>query len=461
MSDVFDKRALELGAEIASGALDPVDLAEAYLARIEEQDPEHRVYVRLVPERTRVEALAASERAKAGTRRSVLDGVPVAWKDNVETAGGVTAAGSALLKDNVPSRDAPVLARATRQGLVFLGKTNLTEFAFSGLGINPVTGTPANPFDSETARTPGGSSSGTAVAIARKLAPIGIGTDTGGSVRIPAAWNGLVGLKTTAGLIPTDHVIPLSISLDTVGPLARTVADAAAMFSVLTGHPPPDLTGVTLERTVFYAPETVVVEGAEPSVRAVFENTLDTLAAHGARIERGPLPEIAQTFEAGRTYGPSLVSEARATWEDTLERDPKSVFAFVYNRFHDADRRSAFDVQRFDQTIAALSERVRTFMTRYDALLMPTVAMRPPAIAPLEQDEDAYRAANIGALTNTTWINFLGLCALTVPAGFTQADADAPALPCGVMLAGQPFAEGRLLRLGAAIEQALAASRQP
>ncbi|MEE8202443.1 MAG: amidase, partial [Alphaproteobacteria bacterium] len=231
--DWHEMSALALGAGIDAGRIDPVALTEHFLERIAAADGEHAIYLRTTPERALTEARAARGRAKAGLRRGPLDGVPISWKDLFDSAGVATTAATPLLADRVPDADAAVLARATRAGLVCLGKTNLTEFAFSGLAINPHYGTPANPFDARTPRVPGGSSSGAAVSVARGLAAAGIGSDTGGSVRIPAAWNGLVGLKTTAGLLPLDGVVPLAPSLDTVGPLTRDVADANAVFAVL------------------------------------------------------------------------------------------------------------------------------------------------------------------------------------------------------------------------------------
>jgi len=238
--------ALALGRAIAARSIDPVELAEHFLARIAELDPEHAIYLRTTPERALGEAAAARRRAREGSRLGLLDGVPLSWKDLFDTAGVTTSGGTPLLADRVPRRDATVVQRATRAGMVCLGKTNLPDLAYSGIGINPHFGTPVNPFDGETRRAPGGSSAGAAVSVARGLAPAAIGTDTGGSVRIPAAWNGLVGLKTTAGVLPITGVIPLSPTLDTVGPLTRDVADAGAVFAVLGARRAADLEGADL-----------------------------------------------------------------------------------------------------------------------------------------------------------------------------------------------------------------------
>ena len=197
--------------------------------------------------------------------------MPISWKDLYDSAGDVTSHGTPALADRVATGDAKVLARATRAGLVCLGKTNQTEFAFSILGLNPKMGTPPNPFDEAVARIPGGSSSGAAVSVSRGLAAAAIGSDTGGSVRVPAAWNGLVGLKTSFGLLPLEGVLGLSTSMDTVGPLTRDVADAAALFAILDGRfgagnrPAPDLAGSALSRARFALPTTLVWDSSIPA----------------------------------------------------------------------------------------------------------------------------------------------------------------------------------------------------
>ena len=246
--------ALALGAGIEGGAIDPRALTEYFLERIEEVDGDHAIYLRITAARARAEAEAAHRRAQTGLGQSPLDGVPISWKDLYDSAGDVTSHGTPALADRVATGDAKVLARATRAGLVCLGKTNQTEFAFSILGLNPKMGTPPNPFDEAVARIPGGSSSGAAVSVSRGLAAAAIGSDTGGSVRVPAAWNGLVGLKTSFGLLPLEGVLGLSTSMDTVGPLTRDVADSAALFAVLDGRfgagnrSAPDLAGSALSR---------------------------------------------------------------------------------------------------------------------------------------------------------------------------------------------------------------------
>ena len=223
--DIRTATAAAIGQAIEGGAADPVELAEAFLDAIAAHPFRDRIYVRLTPDRARAEALAARDRAKAGLRRGPLDGVPLSWKDLFDTAGVGTEAGTALLAGRRPGRDAAVLAQATLRGTVCLGKTHMTELAFSGLGLNPRTATPPNALDPDLA--PGGSSSGAAVSVALGLAAAAVGTDTGGSVRVPAAWNGLVGFKPTHGALPEKGVVPLARRFDIAGPIARSVEDSS------------------------------------------------------------------------------------------------------------------------------------------------------------------------------------------------------------------------------------------
>ena len=247
MADWQDKSAGDLGRGIGAGDIDPVALAEFFLERAAASAD---IYARLTSGRARSEAMAARDRARTGTRHGPLDGVPLSWKDLFDTAGIATEAGSALLEGRVPDADAEVLSTASQGGLVCLGKTHMSELAFSGLGVNPVTATPPNRHDPGLA--PGGSSSGAAASVAFGLAPAGIGSDTGGSVRLPAAWNDLVGLKTTSGRLSLAGVVPLAAKFDTIGPLTRTVEDAALVLAALEGRKPLDLAGASLKGARFW-----------------------------------------------------------------------------------------------------------------------------------------------------------------------------------------------------------------
>ncbi len=443
--------ALELGAGIGDGTIDPVALAEHFLDRIAKHDREHSIYLTITRDRALDEARAARARACAGCRLGPLDGVPISWKDLYDTAGVATTAATPLLADRVPAADAAVLARATRAGLVCLGKTNLTEFAFSGLGINPHYGTPANPFDRAVARAPGGSSSGAAVSVSRGLAVAAIGSDTGGSVRVPAAWNGLVGLKTTFGLLPMDGVIPLAASLDTVGPLTRDVADANALFAVLAARKPADLAGASLRGARLLVATDVVWDGAEPGVEAAAKAAIERLAAAGVGIAWQDVPEFAEARELMRRHGAVVNAEGYAQWGALIEANPDKVYRNVRERFLEGANTLAADLETLRHGLARLAARLHARLAGAAALVAPTVPISPPSIAGLVADEAAYREANLRSLRNTSLGNVLDLCAITLPCG-----DDGDGLPVGLMLMTRPKREAALLRLASAVERALA-----
>lgn len=443
--------ALELGRLFETGALTPTDATEFYLARAREFDPDHRIYMRLTESRARAEAAAATERARRGMRLHPLDGVPLSWKDLFDSAGTVTAAGSLSLKTRVPLADADVLARATRAGSVCLGKTAMTEFAFSGLGINPKCGTPANPFDEAQERAPGGSSAGAAVALARGLCAGSIGTDTGGSVRIPSAWNGLVGLKTTTGRVSLRGTVPLSPSFDTVGPLARNVADAAALFSLLTGDKQADLTGATLNGTSFLLAGGLGWSDLDTGIAEAVDGALRKILHRGARIIEHPLPELDAIGALAWGGGASrLVAEAYQLWSDTLNLHKNEIYPPVYDRVMAGAAITAYDLLEADTKRRHIAQAYLKATAGIDAVLMPTVAISPPVIAKIENGGPDYFQANYMALRNTTLTNQLGLCAITLPVGH-----DALGLPVGLMLQGLPHTEEKLLRIASAIEKAL------
>ena len=443
--------ALELGAGIGAGAIDPVELAEHFLGRIVELDPEHKIYLRTTSERARVEALAARERLRSDSRRGPLDGVPLSWKDLFDSAGVITSMGSPLLAERVPERDAEVLARATRAGTVCLGKTNLVEFALGALGINPSFGTPENPFDEATPRCPGGSSAGGAVSVARGLAPAAIGSDSGGSVRVPASWNGLVGLKTTVGLVPVDGVLPLAPSLDSVGPLTRDVADANAVLAILLDRDATDLEGAALAGSRFLVATTIVEDNVAGAVATVFESALERLGRAGANLARGPVPEFAEIEAIMRTPNNIMACEAAQTWGSLVATAPERVFRPIAERMLAGKDHSAAELEANRRRIEALRASYLERTADFAAVIAPTVLIPPPPIADIADGGEAYGKANFDAILTARLGNQLDLCALSLPCG-----TDQDGLPVGLMLMMAPLAEAMLLRTGAAVEAALA-----
>jgi aspartyl-tRNA(Asn)/glutamyl-tRNA(Gln) amidotransferase subunit A len=436
--------AADLGRGIGAGRIDPRALAEAFLAAIATHPETPRIYARTTPDRARAGAAAASERARAGNRLGPLDGVPISWKDNYDIAGEVTGAGSKLLAGNVAVRDAAAFAAATAQGLVCLGKTHMSELAFSGLGINPVTATPPNAI--EPHRAPGGSSSGAAVSTALGLAAAGIGSDTGGSVRIPAAWNGLAGLKTTAGRISTEGVVPLSTTLDTVGPLCRTVEDCGLLYAAMAGLPmtapdPAPLAGARL-----LVPGTVVLDGCDPEVAAGFEAAVAALVTAGVKITRMAVPEIAECFDVAARISNIVGPEAWRIWGDTIEANPGVMYGRIEARFRTGMGGSAEQDRAALAELARLSRAVQARMVEHGPIAMPTTAILPPPVDRLLANEAYFTERNLTGLRNTRLGNLLTLSALTVPTA-------APMV--GLMLMAGPGRENLLLALGRAAEPVL------
>jgi aspartyl-tRNA(Asn)/glutamyl-tRNA(Gln) amidotransferase subunit A len=447
MDDWLWQSACDLGRGIGKGEIDPVALTEAYLDECRAHEHRDRIYTVLTPDRALSEARAAAERARNGVRRGLLDGVPISWKDLFDSAGIATEAGSLLLEGRVPGADAEVLARATRAGLVCLGKTHMSELAFAGLGLNPAyRGTPEGatpPNVNDPACVPGGSSSGAAASVAFGLAAAGIGSDTGGSVRVPSAWNDLVGLKTTSGRLSLEGVVPLAESFDTVGPLCRSVEDCAHLLAVMEGGTAPDLSGASLEGRRFLVLEPYVSDAA-PAQASGFASGVERLAKAGARIDTGTVGPIAEAMALSPVL---FAAEAYGTWSETIEAAPDKMFDRVRDRFRGGADFSGPDYVAAWRRLRELRRAWAAETAAYDAVLLPTTANAPPDIARLMADPDHYVAENLLCLRNTRVGNLMGLCGLSLPTGVPSA---------GLMMLAPPMAEERLLRLGAAAEAALA-----
>lgn len=431
----------ELGRGIGAGEIDPLALTECYLAAIDGHEQRDRIYARVTHGRARAEAKAASERAKLGLRRSPLDGVPVSWKDLFDSAGVATEAGSALLEGRVPEADARVLAVATSLGTVCLGKTHMSELAFSGIGLNPVTATPPNVNDPRA--VPGGSSSGAAASVAFGLAPIGIGSDTGGSVRIPSAWNDLVGLKTTPGRLSLDGVVPLAKSFDTIGPLCRSVEDCALALAVLENGRAPDLRGASVEEARLGVLQGHVMDDLRPEPKEGFERACRALEAAGAVLEPFEMAEVA---EANASSGILFTSEAYGLWKDVIEAAPEKMFPEILERFRGGKAHAAADFVAAWERLHAIRALWQARTAGFDAVILPTAPILPPEAERMLSDHDYYVRENLLALRNTRVGNLMGLCGLTLPTGVPSA---------GLMILGAPGTEEALLRLGKGAETAL------
>lgn len=433
--------AAELGAEIEAGRINPVSLCEMQLDAIDSHPLRDRIYARVMPNRSRAEAMAAAARAKAGLRRGPLDGVPISWKDNVDTAGRATEAGSALLAGRLPPRDAEVLRMATLAGTVCLGKTHMSELAFSGLGLNPVTATP--PCINDERAVSGGSSSGAAASVAFGLAPAAIGSDTGGSVRIPAAWNDLTGLKVTHGRLPLTGIVPLCEAFDAVGPIAHRVEDCALLLAAMEGTPAPDLRGTSLGGCRFLVLETVALDDLRDRPAKGFDDALSRLARGGARIERGSFPLLAEAMALAPVL---FTAEAYGIWARTIEAAPEKMFPRILERFRSGAQFAAADYVAAWRRLHEIRALWRDQMAGYDAVLVPTAPILPPDAERLMTDDAYYVTENLLALRNTRIGNLMNTCTLTLPTSQPS---------CGISFMALPMTEARLLRLGAAAERAL------
>ncbi|MCW8842000.1 MAG: amidase [Rhodobacteraceae bacterium] len=441
MLDWLSKSAAALGRGIGDGAIDPVALTQAFLGAIESHDARDRIYSVVTPERALAEAEAAAERARAGQRLSPLDGVPISWKDLFDTAGDETKAGSNLLEGRVPGQDAEVVRNATALGLVCLGKTHMSELAFSGLGLNPITATP--PCINDPHAVPGGSSSGAAASVAFGLAAAAVGSDTGGSVRIPAAWNDLVGLKTTSGRVSCKGVVPLAAKFDTVGPLCRTVEDVALVLSVLEGRPAADLRGATLQGKRFALLQTEALEDVREAPMAGYLRAVERLRDLGAELVPLEAPEVS---EALALSGPLFTAEAYGTWREVIEAAPEKMFDQVLERFRAGANFDGPTYVEAWQKLDAYRARWNARTAGFDAVLLPTSPILPPDAGRLMRDQEYYVIENLMALRNTRIGNLMGSSAMSLPTGLPS---------CGLMMLGAPMAEERLLRVAAAVEAAL------
>ncbi len=410
-----------------------------------------RAFIRLYADAATRLARSLDRARKSGAEAGPLHGLPIAIKDLFDVAGEPTTAGSRVLAGApAASADAAVVTRLRAAGAVLVGKTNMTEFAFSGVGINPHYGTPANPHDRALRRIPGGSSSGAAVAVADGMAAASVGTDTGGSVRIPAALCGLVGFKPTAERVPLAGTLPLSPTLDSIGPIARSVACCAHLDAVLAGKEPQPLAPAPLSRAVLGVPRTLVLDELEPGVARAFETSLSRLSAAGARLVEIAMPAFSGVVEANRQGG-FTTAEAYAWHRALLARRADGYDPRVRARILRGAEMSAADYLDLIDRRRALIAECEAATAPFAALVLPTVPIVAPRIDALQPDAEFFRV-NALLLRNPALANFLHRCAISLPC------QEPGAAPVGLMLMGRRGADRRLLALAAAVEAALSAS---
>jgi aspartyl-tRNA(Asn)/glutamyl-tRNA(Gln) amidotransferase subunit A len=438
-----------LAADLESGRTTARRLVEECLTRIGDPNGEgQRTFIHVDRDAalTAADAMDALRRANAAPSR--FAGIPVSIKDLFDIRGQVTRAGSRALEDSAPAdTDAPVVARLRGAGFVVIGRTNMTEFAYSGIGINPHYGTPKGAWNRSEGHVPGGSSSGAAVSVVDKMAHGALGTDTGGSCRIPAAYNGIVGYKPTQRRIPLDGGVPLSFSLDSYGPLARSVECCATLDAVLAGEPVVPVEPRPIQDIRLAVPTTIALDDLDDAVARTFERALDQLARLGVQIERIEVPEF---LDVGvmNTKGGFAAAESYA-WHRFLIVSHGDVYdPRVHMRILRGESISAADYIDLLESRRSLIARIAVRLKPYDALVLPTTANTPPRIADLAGDK-AFTRENLRALRNCTLINMIDGCAISLPA---HREGE---VPVGLMLAATGGSDRRIFELAAAIEEAI------
>ncbi|WP_371422851.1 amidase [Tardiphaga sp.] len=435
-----------LAADLAAGRTTSRKLVEACLAKIADPKGEgERTFIHVDKDAALAAADAMDSLRKANAAPSRFAGIPVSIKDLFDIKGQVTRAGSRALDDSAPAdADAPTVARLRRAGFVVIGRTNMVEFAYSGIGTNPHYGTPKGAWKREVGHVPGGSSSGAAVSVLDGMAHAALGTDTGGSCRIPAAFNGIVGYKPTQRRVPLDGAVPLSFTLDSIGPLARSVACCAAMDAVLAGEPEFELTPRPIKGMRLAVPMTLAMDDLDPVVATAFERALKKLAENGAIIERIEVPEF-NDIAPMSTKGGFTAAESYA-WHRYLLASKGDVYdPRVALRIQRGETQNAADYLDLLPMRRSLIARTEKRIAPYDALVLPTCAITPPSIADMADDK-VFSKQNLMALRNCTLINMIDGCAISLP---IHAKDEAPV---GLMLAAAGGSDRRIFELAAGIE---------
>jgi len=439
-----------LAADLAAGRTTSRALVEQSLERIADQSGEGaRAFLKVYADLARAEADHADRLRRSGLVRSPVDGLPVSVKDLFDVGGDVTRAGSTILADAPPAAaDAPVVARLRAAGAVIVGRTNMVEFAFGGVGLNQHYGTPRNPWERAVGRVPGGSSSGAGVAVADGMCVMGLGSDTRGSVRIPAALNGIAGFKPTARRVPREGAFPLSFLLDSIGPLARSITCCATYDAVIAGEPNAPLATLPVKGLRLMLPRSSALEDLDAHVGATFEQTLSRLGSAGAIITEVAMPAFDrqdQYFKGGGFAGAEAAAIHRKWSHRIDEYDPR-----VGKRIVLGDRISGPDIVEIGLLREAYMREVEAAAAPFDAILMPTVSCVAPTIAEVSADDEAYFRWNSRLLRNCGLINFLDGCAATVPCHAPDTG------PVGLMVCGTALRDRHVLAVAKSIEDSLA-----
>ncbi|HXM82842.1 MAG TPA: amidase [Burkholderiales bacterium] len=440
----------QLSADLAAGKTISRELVEQALARIAAPEGEGaRAFLKVYADMARAEAEFSDRLRRAGIRRSPVDGLPVSLKDLFDVAGDVTRAGSKIRADAPPARvDAPAVARLRAAGAVILGRTNMVEFAFGGVGLNPHFGTPRNPYDRKTGRVPGGSSSGAAVAQADGMCVMALGSDTRGSIRQPAALCGVAGFKPTARRVPREGAFPLSFTLDSVGPLANSAACCAMYDAILAGEPPTPLLQLASQGLRLLLPRSSALEDLDPQVAKAFEDALARLSKAGMLVAEIRVPAFdrqAEYFKGGGLAGAEAYHIHRPYLERLAEYDPR-----VGKRVLFGKDITGPDYVLINELRAAFIREIEALAAPFDAIVMPTAPCVAPTIAEAERSDEDYFRWNFRIMRNTGLVNFFDGCAVTLPCHSRGA------APVGLMVCGTAGTDRRILAVAAAIEKTIA-----
>ncbi len=435
-----------LSARLAAGRTTSRALVEEALARIADPAGEGaRTFLKVYGDLARAEADHADRLRKAGIVRSPVDGLPISLKDLFDVGGDVTRAGSKVLNDAPPAKaDAPTVARLRAAGAIIIGRTNMVEFAFGGLGLNPHYGTPKNPWDRKTGRAPGGSSSGAAVAVADGMGVMGLGSDTRGSVRMPAALCGVTGYKPTQRRIPRDGAFPLSYTLDSIGPLANSIDCCAAYDAVLAGEPITPLAPLSAKGLRLMVPKSEAIEDLDPHVARSFDAALQALSLAGAHIIEVVLPSFSRQAQYFKNGGYSGLDAAviHQPWAHRLaEYDPR-----VGSRINAGKNISGVEVVEMNQLRTAFMNEIAQAIAPFDAIITPTVPCVAPPIAEAGATDEVYVKWNMLIVRNCGLINFLDGCAATMPCQEPGTG------PVGLMISGIAMQDRHILAVSKAVE---------
>lgn len=439
----------ELADQLAQGITSSERLVEECLSRIDDPAGEgSTTFVSVAHGRARAAARGMDLLRKAGAAPTRYAGIPVSIKDLFDHAGEVSRAGSLVLRDAPAARqDATAVGRLKDAGFIIIGRTNMTEFAFSGIGINPHYGTPRNSYDRAHGRVPGGSSSGAAISITDQMAHGALGTDTGGSCRIPAAFNGVVGYKPTARRVPQEGVFPLSTTLDSIGPLARSVSCCAILDAVLAGKAPRAPRARSLSGLRVAIPRAYVMKDMDADVSEAFARTLGLLERSGVALQEVAFPEI-DDIPAANAKGGFSAPESLATHRAHIAASANLYDARVLTRIERGREQSAADYIDLVRERARIIRIFEDRMMDYDCLAYPTTPIIAPPISSFDRDEDFVRL-NMLVLRNPSIINFLDGCAISLP--MTKP----PLAPTGLTLACPGGADGGLFEIAAGVERIL------